>query len=75
MPDNDGWRFSCYHITIRLVCNPGWNNFHFKTMSVALLAISSFRHTNLLSFNTAPPVKFLIVITLVVQEINLVLQE
>ena len=70
MPDNDGWRFSCYHIPIRLICNLGWNNFHFNTMSVALLAISSFGTLILLS-----PVKFLIVITLVVLEINFVLQE
>ena len=44
----------------RLVCNLGWNNFHFNTMSsVALLAISSFGILILLSFNTDPPVKFL----------------
>ena len=47
----------------------------FNTMSVALLAISSFSTLILLSCNTDPPVKFLIVIILVVQEINLVSQE
>ena len=41
-------------------------------MSVALLAISSFGTLIMLSFNTDPPVKFLIVITLVVQEIYFV---
>ena len=77
MPDNDSGRFSCYHVPIRLVYNLLWNNFHFNTMSVAvaLLAISSFDTLTLLSFNTDSPVKFLIVITLVVQEINFVLQE
>ena len=44
-------------------------------MSVALLAISSFGTLILLSCNTDPPVKFLIIIILVVQEINLVSQE
>ena len=44
-------------------------------MSVALIAISSFGTLILLSFNTDPPVKFLIVITLVVQGIHFVLQE
>ena len=72
MPDNDGGRFSCYHMRIRLVCNLRWNNFHFNTMSVAPLAISYFGILIWLSFNTDPPVKFLIVITLVVQEINFV---
>ena len=67
VPDNDGGRFSCYHIPIGLVCNLRWNNFHFNTMSVALLAISSFGTLILLSFNTDPPVKFLIVIILVMQ--------
>ena len=43
-------------------------------MYVALLAMSSFGTLILLSFNTDLPVKFLIVITLVVQEINFVLQ-
>ena len=70
VPDNDGGRFSCYHIPIRLVCNLQWNNFHFNTMSVILLAISSFCSLILLSFNTDPPVKIF-----VVQEINFVLQE
>ena len=70
MPDNDGGRFSCYHIPIRLVCNLGWNNFHFNTMSEALLAIISFGALILLSFDADPPVKFLIVITLVVQDID-----
>ena len=49
--------------------------FFFNTMSVALLAISSFGILILLSCNTDPPVKFLIVIILVVQEIILVSQE
>ena len=71
VPDYDGGRFSCYHIPIRLVCNIGWNNFHFNTMSVALLAISSFGSLILLPFNTDPPVKFLIII-FVMQEINFV---
>ena len=62
MPDNDGERFSCYHIPIRLVYNLLWNNFHFNAMSVALLAISFFGTLILLSFYTDPPVKFLIVI-------------
>ena len=44
-------------------------------MSVALLAISSFGTLILLSCNSDPPVKFLIVIILVVQGINLVSQE
>ena len=44
-------------------------------MSVALIAISSFGILILLSFNTDPPMKFLIVITLIVQEIHFVLQE
>ena len=39
-------------------------------MSVVLLAISFFDTVILLSFYTDPPVKFLIVIILVVQEIN-----
>ena len=39
---------------------------------MALLAISSFGTLILLSCNIDPPVKFLIVIILVVQEINLV---
>ena len=56
------------------VCNLRWNNFHFNTMSVALLAIIDFGTLVLLSFNTDPPVKFLIVFILVVQEINFVLQ-
>ena len=42
VPDNEGGRFSCYHIPIRLVCNLLWNNFHFNTMSVALLAVNFF---------------------------------
>ena len=75
VPDNDVGRFSCYHIPIRLICNLSWNNFHFNTTSVALLAISFFGTQILLCFNTDPPVKFFIVITLVVQEINFVLQE
>ena len=75
MPDNIGGRFSCYHIPTILVCNLQWINFHFNTIYVALLAISSFCTLILLSFNTDHPVKFLIVITLVVQEINFVLQE
>ena len=75
VPDNGGWRLSCYQIPIRLVCSFQLNKFHFNTMSVALLAISSFGTLILLSFNNDPPVKFLIVITLVVQEINFVLQE
>ena len=72
MPDSDGGRFSCYHIPKRSVCNLLWNNFHCKTMSVALLAISFFGTLILLSFYTDSPVKFLIVIILVVQEINFV---
>ena len=72
MPDNDGGRFSCYHIPIRLVSNLQWSNFYFNTTSVALLAISSVGTLILLSFNSDPPVKFLIVITLVVQGINFV---
>ena len=44
-------------------------------MSVALLAISFFGTLILLSFYTDPPVKFLIVIIFVVQEIYFVLQE
>ena len=40
-------------------------------MPMALLAISSFGTLILLSFNTNPPVKFLIVITLVGQDFNL----
>ena len=48
---------------------------HFNTMSVALLAISSFGTLILLSFNTDPPVKFLIVIIWVVLEINFFLRE
>ena len=75
VPDNDGRRFSCYHIQIRLVFNLQWNNFHFNTMTVTLSAISFFGILILLCFNTDPPVKFLIVITLVVQEIDFVLQE
>ena len=75
MPDNDGGRFSCYHIPIRLVCNLLWNNFHFNTMSVALLAINFFGALILLSFHTDSPVKFLIIIILVMQEINFVLQK
>ena len=47
----------------------------FNTMSIALLVISSFGTLILLSCNTDPPVKFLIVIILVVQEISLVSQE
>ena len=46
-----------------------------NTMSVALLAISSFGTLILLSCKTNPPEKYLIVIILVVQEINLILQE
>ena len=48
---------------------------YFTTMSVTLSAISSFGTLILLSCKTNPPVKFLIVIILVVQEINLVSQE
>ena len=70
MPDNDDGRFSCYHTPIRLVCNLLWKNFYLNAMSVALLAISFFGTLILLSCNTDPPVKFLIVIILVVQEIN-----
>ena len=44
-------------------------------MSVALIAISSFGMLILLYFSTDPPVKFLIVITLVMEEILFVLQE
>ena len=44
-------------------------------MSVALSAISSFGTLILLSFNTDPPVKFLIAIVLVVLKINFVLWE
>ena len=75
VPDNDGGRFSWYHIPVRLVCNLRWNNFLFNAISVALLAMSSFGTLILLSFNTNHPVKFLIAITLVVQEIDFVLQE
>ena len=62
-------------VSIRLVCNLGWDIFRFDTMSVALLGISSFGTLIFLSFNTNPPVKLLIGIILVVQEINFVLQE
>ena len=50
--------------------------FHTNTMSVALLAISFFG-TFLKNFfsNTVPPVKFLIVIILVVKELNFIVQE
>ena len=73
MPGNDGGRFSYYHIAIRLVCNLGWNNFHFNTMCVCvdLLAMCSFGTLILLSFNTDPPVKFFIVIILVVRKLFL----
>ena len=47
----------------------------FNTMSVALLAISSFGTQIFLSCKTNPPVKSWIVIILVVQEIHLVSQE
>ena len=47
----------------------------FNIMSVALLAISYFGTLILLSCNIDPPVKFLIVIILVVQEIYFVSQE
>ena len=50
VPDSDGGRFNCCHISIRLVCNLLWNNFHFNTLSVALLAISSFGILIMLSF-------------------------
>ena len=59
VPDNDGGRFNCYHIAIRLVCNLPWNNFPFNTMSVALLAVSSFDTLIYIPFNTDSPVKFL----------------
>ena len=60
--------------TNKMVCNLLWNNFHFNTVSDSF-SNKLFQYTNLLSFNTGPPVKFLIFITLVVQEINFVLQE
>ena len=44
-------------------------------MSVALLAISFFGTLIFLSFNTDPPVRFLIVTYLVMQEIYFVLQD
>ena len=74
VPDNDGGRFSCCHIPTRLVCNLLWNNFHLNTVCGSF-SNYLFWHTNFASFNTDPPVKFLIVIILVVQEINFVLQE
>ena len=60
VPDNGGGRFGYYHIPTKLVCNLRWNNIHFNAKYVALLAICSFGTLILLSFNTDPPVKFLI---------------
>ena len=59
VPDNDGVRFRCYHIPTRLVCNLLWNNFQFNTMSVTLLAISSFGTLIFLSLSTDSPVKLM----------------
>ena len=64
VPDNDGGRFVIFYGIIFILI-----------LSVALLAISFFGTLILLSFYTDPPMKFVIVITLVVLEINFVLQE
>ena len=74
VPDNGGEKFGCYNITIRLVCNLLWINF-ILILFLWLLTISSLGILILLSFNTDPPVKFLMVVILVVQEIYFFLQE